>query len=216
MRDYLTPLRHRSWLLTTDHKRIALLYLGSVTFFFFIGGLFATMIVSIFYASAPLVYAGNLQQALHMHGVAWSSFFLIPSIPAVPEFPDSAHDRRQGPGLSEDQSSSAGTSTSLAAVSFCFLRHRRAGHCWDLTHRSAACIRIPRSRPRSSASLSRFSSILTASTSSSPSTHARAGNDLVRLPLFVWAHYATSLVMVLGTHGHRHHAASAASSGCFI
>ena len=29
----------RSWLLTTDHKRIALLYLGSVTFFFFLGGM---------------------------------------------------------------------------------------------------------------------------------------------------------------------------------
>ena len=31
----------RSWLLTTDHKRIALLYLVSITFFFFIGGFFA-------------------------------------------------------------------------------------------------------------------------------------------------------------------------------
>lgn len=27
----------KSWLLTTDHKRIALLYLASITFFFFIG-----------------------------------------------------------------------------------------------------------------------------------------------------------------------------------
>ena len=27
----------RSWLLTTDHKRIGLLYLASVTFFFFVG-----------------------------------------------------------------------------------------------------------------------------------------------------------------------------------
>jgi hypothetical protein len=26
----------RSWLLTTDHKRIALLYLGSITFFFWL------------------------------------------------------------------------------------------------------------------------------------------------------------------------------------
>src|SRR5215472_14649109 len=34
----------RSWFLTTDHKRIALLYLASVTVFFFIGGIFATMI----------------------------------------------------------------------------------------------------------------------------------------------------------------------------
>ncbi|MBV8514415.1 MAG: cytochrome c oxidase subunit I, partial [Acidobacteria bacterium] len=34
----------RSWLLTTDHKRIAILYLISVTFFFFIGGTFASLI----------------------------------------------------------------------------------------------------------------------------------------------------------------------------
>ena len=33
-----------SWLLTTDHKRIALLYLISITFFFFIGGAAATLI----------------------------------------------------------------------------------------------------------------------------------------------------------------------------
>jgi heme/copper-type cytochrome/quinol oxidase subunit 1 len=34
----------RSWLFTTDHKRIAWLYLLSVTLFFFIGGIFATLI----------------------------------------------------------------------------------------------------------------------------------------------------------------------------
>src|ERR1019366_2780317 len=34
----------RSWLLTTDHKRIALLYLGSITLFFFIGGIAAALI----------------------------------------------------------------------------------------------------------------------------------------------------------------------------
>jgi cytochrome c oxidase subunit I len=34
----------RSWLLTTDHKRVALLYLISITLFFFIGGSFATII----------------------------------------------------------------------------------------------------------------------------------------------------------------------------
>ena len=33
-----------SWLLTGDHKRIALLYLLSITFFFFIGGAFAGLI----------------------------------------------------------------------------------------------------------------------------------------------------------------------------
>ena len=34
----------RSWLLTRDHKRIALLYLAAITFFFFLGGAFAVLI----------------------------------------------------------------------------------------------------------------------------------------------------------------------------
>ena len=34
----------KSWLLTTDHKRIAVLYLISVTTFFFFGGFFAMLI----------------------------------------------------------------------------------------------------------------------------------------------------------------------------
>ena len=42
--NYLSEHTVRSWLLTTDHKRIALLYLASVTFFFFVGGFFAVLI----------------------------------------------------------------------------------------------------------------------------------------------------------------------------
>ena len=33
----------RSWLLTTDHKRISLRYLASIPFFFFIGGAMAVL-----------------------------------------------------------------------------------------------------------------------------------------------------------------------------
>ena len=35
------PYGLKSWLLTKDHKRIAMLYLISITFFFTLGGLFA-------------------------------------------------------------------------------------------------------------------------------------------------------------------------------
>src|SRR5712692_2909472 len=74
----------RSWLLTTDHKRIALLYLGSVTVFFFIGGLFATMIrIHLLTPSGYLVSAETYNKLFTMHGVAMIFFFLIPSIPAV-------------------------------------------------------------------------------------------------------------------------------------
>src|SRR2546430_13833983 len=74
----------RSWLLTTDHKRIALLYLASVTFFFFIGGAFATMIrIHLLTPTGALVTPETYNKLFTMHGVAMIFFFLIPSIPAV-------------------------------------------------------------------------------------------------------------------------------------
>src|ERR1700751_3629167 len=73
----------RSWLLTTDHKRIALLYLASVTFFFFIGGTFATMIrIHLLTPKGLLVTPETYNKLFTMHGVAMIFFFLIPSIPA--------------------------------------------------------------------------------------------------------------------------------------
>src|ERR1700752_2046263 len=74
----------RSWLLTTDHKRIALLYLASVTFFFFIGGIFATMIrIHLLTPGGALVSPETYNKLFTMHGVAMIFFFLIPSIPAT-------------------------------------------------------------------------------------------------------------------------------------
>src|SRR6516165_4688756 len=74
----------RSWLLTTDHKRIALLYLASVTLFFFIGGFFAMMIrLHLMTPSGYLLSADAYNRMFTMHGVAMIFFFLIPSIPAV-------------------------------------------------------------------------------------------------------------------------------------
>src|SRR5678816_3748985 len=74
----------KSWLLTTDHKRIAWLYLISVTFFFFIGGFFATLLrIELLTPQGALVQAETSNKLFTMHGVAMVFFFLIPSIPAV-------------------------------------------------------------------------------------------------------------------------------------
>ena len=74
----------RSWLFTTDHKRIAWLYLLSVTLFFFIGGLFATLIrLELMTPQGDLVQAETYNKLFTMHGVTMVFFFLIPSIPAV-------------------------------------------------------------------------------------------------------------------------------------
>jgi cytochrome c oxidase subunit 1 len=73
-----------SWLLTTDHKRIALLYLVSITFFFFIGGAAATLIrLELMTPQGDLVQAETYNKLFTMHGIIMIFFFLIPSIPAV-------------------------------------------------------------------------------------------------------------------------------------
>src|SRR5499426_482318 len=74
----------RSWLLTTDHKRIALLYLASITFFFFVGGTAATLMrLELMTPPGDLVQSETYNRLFTMHGIIMIFFFLIPSIPAV-------------------------------------------------------------------------------------------------------------------------------------
>ena len=73
-----------SWLLTKDHKRIALLYLVSITAFFFLGGMFAFMIrLELLTPAGDVMTAETYNKMFTMHGVVMVFFFLIPSIPAV-------------------------------------------------------------------------------------------------------------------------------------
>jgi cytochrome c oxidase subunit 1 len=74
----------RSWLLTRDHKRIALLYLISITLFFFVGGFFAVLMrLELMTPQGDVVSAETYNRLFTMHGVAMIFFFLVPSIPAV-------------------------------------------------------------------------------------------------------------------------------------
>jgi cytochrome c oxidase subunit I len=74
----------RSWLLTTDHKRIALLYFASITFFFAIGGLAATLIrFELITPEATLGSPDFYNRLFTMHGIIMVWFFLIPSIPTT-------------------------------------------------------------------------------------------------------------------------------------
>src|SRR5215470_15884163 len=83
--NYLTAeIGIKSWLLTKDHKRIALLYLISVTAFFFLGGAFAVLIrLELLTPAGDLVKAETYNKLFTMHGVIMVFFFLIPAIPAV-------------------------------------------------------------------------------------------------------------------------------------
>src|SRR4051812_17685326 len=74
----------RSWLLTRDHKRIALLYLGSITLMFFVGGVFAALVrVELATPKGDFLTSDTYNKMFTMHGIVMLFFFLIPSIPAT-------------------------------------------------------------------------------------------------------------------------------------
>jgi cytochrome c oxidase subunit I len=193
----------KSWLLTRDHKRIALLYLGSVTFFFFLGGLFALLIrLELLTPAGDLVQAQTYNKLFTMHGVTMVFFFLIPSIPAVlgnfliPMMigaKDLAFPRLNL--LSWYIYVVGGLFTLWAVV------HGGVDTGWTFytpystassnTHVIATAVGI---------FITGFSSILTGLNFIVTIHTMRApGLTWFRLPLFVWSHYATSLIFVLGT-----------------
>ena len=73
-----------SWLLTKDHKRIAILYILSITFFFMIGGAAATLMrIELMNPHGLLLSDDTYNKMFTTHGVMMVFFFLIPSIPAT-------------------------------------------------------------------------------------------------------------------------------------
>src|ERR1043165_9888787 len=74
----------KSWLLTTDHKRIALLYMISITLMFFVGGIMAVLMrLELLTPAGDLVTSDTYNRLFTMHGIIMVFFFPIPSIPAV-------------------------------------------------------------------------------------------------------------------------------------
>jgi cytochrome c oxidase subunit I len=72
-----------SWLLTRDHKRIALLFFASITFFFFVGGFAATLMRLNLATPGGLLQPAVYNRMFTMHGIIMVWFFLIPSIPTT-------------------------------------------------------------------------------------------------------------------------------------
>src|SRR3984957_4601090 len=73
-----------SWLLTKDHKRIAILYLISVTVMFFLGGAAITIVrLSLMTPEGGMITADTYNRLFTMHGVIMVFFFLVPVVPAV-------------------------------------------------------------------------------------------------------------------------------------
>jgi hypothetical protein len=73
-----------SWLTTTDHKRIAILYAVSITLFFFIGGIAIALVrLELMTPQGLFLTSDAYNRLFSLHGIIMVWFFLVPSIPAT-------------------------------------------------------------------------------------------------------------------------------------
>jgi cytochrome c oxidase subunit 1 len=193
----------RSWLFTKDHKRIALLYLVSITFFFFVGGFFAVLMrIHLIDPQGALVEPETYNKLFTMHGIIMIFFFLIPSIPSVlgnflvPMMigaRDLAFPRLNL--LSWYIYIIGGTFTMYSVI------HGGVDTGWTFYTPYSSTYANSQVVPAAlGIFITGFSSILTGLNFIVSIHKMRApGMTWFRMPLFLWSMYATSIIFILGT-----------------
>ncbi|TPE51049.1 cytochrome c oxidase subunit I [Amaricoccus solimangrovi] len=193
----------RSWLLTTDHKRIAILYLLSITFFFFVGGLAAALVRADLMTPAPdLMTNEGYNRAFSLHGIIMVWFFLIPSIPntfgnfLIPLMIGARDVAFPRLNLLSWYIYMAGGLFALATL---VLGGVDTG--WTFyTPLSSMYANGSVVLVATAVFVTGFSSILTGLNFIVTIHKLRCpGMTWGRLPLFIWSHYATSIILVLAT-----------------
>src|SRR5438067_12501703 len=193
----------KSWLLTKDHTRIALLYLGSISFFFFIGSLYAMAIrLELLTPQGDLTQSSTYNKMFTQHGIIMVFFFLIPSIPAtlgnflIPMMIGAKDLAFPRINLLSWYIYIAGGLVTIYAllaggVDTGWTFYTPYSTTFSNTYVIATGLGI---------FINGFSSILTGLNFIVTIHTMRApGMTWFRLPLFVWSHYATALIMILGT-----------------
>ena len=193
----------RSWLLTFDHKRIGLLYLASITVMFFVGGMAAVLMrLHLIQPQGALFEPETYNKLFTIHGVMMIFFFLIPSIPAVlgnfliPLMIGARDVAFPKLNLLSWYLFITGASFALYAVfaggvDTGWTFYPPYSSAYAHTHVVAVALGV---------FIAGFSSILTGLNFVVTIHKMRApGMTWFRLPLFIWAMYATSLIFILGT-----------------
>ncbi len=195
--------RLADWLTTRDHKRIAVLYAISITLFFFLGGVAAALIrLELATPQGDLVSDDTYNKLFTAHGVVMVWLFLIPSIPAVlgnflmPLMIGARDLAFPRLNLASWYLYMAGGAIVLWAllaggVDTGWTFYTPFSSMFSNSHVIAALCGVL---------VLGFSSILTGlNFIVSVHTLRAPGLGWFRLPLFVWANYATSLILVLAT-----------------
>ena len=202
-KSYLSEHSVRSWLLTTDHKRIGLLYLFVIIVFFLIAAAAALIMrLNLLTPRGAVVDAETYNKLFTLHGVLMVWFFLIPSIPAVlgnfvlPLMVGARDVAFPRLNLMSWYIFIAGGSLALWA-----LVHGGVDTGWTFyTPYSSTYSNTHVITMAMGIFIAGFSTILTGLNFIVTIHKMRApGLTWMRLPLFVWSMYATSVIMVLAT-----------------
>ena len=192
-----------SWLLTKDHKRIAVLYLISVSLFFFVGSIAAGMVrAQLTSPKGSMLELETYNKMFSAHGIVMVFLFLLVAIPAalgnflIPIMigaKDLAFPRLNL--LSWYLYLVGGTLISCAfifgGVDTGWTFYTPYSSVYSNSQVTLALIGV---------FIAGFSSIFTGINFIVTIHKMRApGMTWFRLPLFVWAHYATSVIIILGT-----------------
>ena len=202
--NYLTERQGvLSWLLTTDHKRIGLLYTASITAFFFVGGFFALLMrLHLLTPNGSLFGLETYNKLFTMHGIIMVWFFLIPSIPGtlgnflIPMMigaKDLAFPKLNLASWYVFMLGGVITLVSLirGGVDTGWTFYTPFSTTYSTTYVIGAAVGI---------FVAGFSSIMTGLNFIVTIHRMRApGMTWFRMPIFLWSMYATSLVLVLAT-----------------
>ncbi|HTU51289.1 MAG TPA: cbb3-type cytochrome c oxidase subunit I [Acidobacteriaceae bacterium] len=193
----------KSWLLTGDHKRIAMLYLFSITFFFIIGGVLAGLIrLELLTPPSDLMATDTYNKVFSMHGIIMVFLFLVPSVPAtignflIPLMVGARDLAFPKINLLSWYLYWIGglfilATMVLGGVDTGWTFTTPLSTHYVNTHVVTAALGI---------FMAGFSSIFTGLNFIVTIHRMRCpGMTWFRLPLFVWGHYATSIIMILGT-----------------
>ena len=202
--NYLTHERSiSSWLATHDHKRIAILYALSITVFFVIGSISIAIVRLDLLTPAPdLVSDDTYNKLFTLHGIVMVWFFLIPSIPTtfgnffLPMMIGAKDVAFPKINLTSWYLFVIGSAFTIGCIvaggvdtGWTFYTPLSSQYSHSYVVAAAAGVFV-----------TGFSSILTGLNFIATTHMLRApGMTWFRLPLFVWAMYAVSAVMILAT-----------------
>ena len=193
----------KSWLLTKDHKRIAILYLVSVTLMFMLGGMAATLVrLELLTPAGDLLSRDTYNKMFTMHGIIMVFFFLIPSIPAIlGNFAIPLVIGARDLAFPKLNLLSWYVYIVAAVFTLAVLLIGGVDTGWTFyTPYSTASSHTNVILTGLGVLIVGFSSILTALNFLVTIHYMRApGMTWFRMPLFVWSMYATSIVIILGT-----------------